>query len=149
MSTELKPKQLVANGVFALAGACLILLTSYIGEWGYVTMLMGLTFAIMALLKTIVMVLHVDSVKKLAKDKRGVAWVWGVAGLAILFCPIVYWAIGYPFSIIEEQMLGMYTLTGNMALAWTAAKVFISYILALVLFFVMVWSFVNARNHNQ
>lgn len=145
MATELKPKHLAVNGVLAAIGAVLIVATSYLGEWGYVTMLMGLTFILFALLKIGLMVLEFEPVKKLKNDKSGVAWIWAVAALAICFCPLVYFAVGYPFDLIRTQMIGMYTLTGNMLLAWEATQVIVSYLLAFILFFIVVWSWVNTH----
>jgi hypothetical protein len=117
------------------------------GIWGFAYVLIGASLSVLPIYDFGVQLLHTKTVKKLSENKSGVAWIWAVAVLAIVFCPLVYWAVGYPFDIIATQMTGMYTLTGTMALAWSAARVVISYILAFVLFFVMVWSFVNARNN--
>jgi hypothetical protein len=79
-------------------------------------------------------------------DQSGMAWVWVVAALSIVFTPFVYWAVGWPFDIVTTQMLSLYTLTGTMALAFTAVRIIISYLLGFCLFFVVIWSIVNAKS---
>jgi hypothetical protein len=84
--------------------------------------------------------------RNIIKDKRGIAWVWVTAALAICFAPLIYWAIGWPVDIAISQILGTYTFSGVMGFAYTAVKLVISYMLAFVLFIVVVWSWVNSRS---
>jgi hypothetical protein len=83
------------------------------------------------------------------KDNCAIAWVWGVAFLAILFCPFIYWVIGWPFDIVAEYIFGLYTFTGTMAVAWDAVRFLISYLLAFCLLASVVWALVNARSQRQ
>jgi hypothetical protein len=144
---SLKPSDIILNFILLICGLICIVSSQFMGIWGFAFILIGASTAALSLYDFSMQIFRSDKVRKLKDDKSGVAWIWAVAGLAILFCPFVYWAIGYPYDMIVTHLTGMYTLTGTMALAWAASRVIISYILAFVLFFIMVWAWVNSRNN--
>ena len=71
--------------------------------------------------------------------------MWAVAALALIFCPIVYWAVGWPYEMIVNQLLQIHTFTGVMADSLTAVRVIISYLMVFVIFYVVIWAFVNSK----
>jgi len=144
---SLQPIRIIENFLLLAVGLICIVASQFAGLWGFAAVLIGFTLSALPLYDFSMQIFRSDKVRKLKDDKSGVAWIWAVAGLAILFCPFVYWAIGYPYDMIVTHLTGMYTLTGTMALAWAASRVIISYILAFVLFFIMVWAWVNSRNN--
>lgn len=83
------------------------------------------------------------------RDQKAVAWIWATAGLAIIFTPFVYWAIGWPTDLVVTQILGQYTFTGVMGTSLTLARLLVSYALSFVLFAVVVWSFVQTKNQRN
>ena len=85
--------------------------------------------------------------KQFRKDKRGVAWVWIVGFLlTIPMCALIQFALSYPFDLITEQMAGLYTLTGPMASAGLAIQFIISYSLAFVIIYAVIWVTVNSKS---
>ena len=87
-----------------------------------------------------------NTLQKFRNNRSGMAWIWAVALLAIIFLPLVYWAVGWPFDIVATQVQQLYTLTGTMAYAWIAVRALISYLLAFALFFIAIWAIVNAKS---
>lgn len=89
------------------------------------------------------------SFRKLTDDKSGLAWIWIVGfGLTLPLCALVYWSLDYPFDMIAEVAMGAYTLTGTMAFAWDTSRLIISYLLAFVVIFAVVWVITNSKNPN-
>jgi len=83
----------------------------------------------------------------LKDNKEGLAWVWIVGFfLSLPMCGLVYWVLDYPFELIAEQMTGLYTLTGTMAYSWMAVHFTISYLLAFVLIFTILWVIINSKS---
>lgn len=102
------------------------------------------TFACIDFLRTI----WKDSGKKpsLKTNVSGIAWIWAVAGLTIVFTPFVYWAVSYPWNLLFTAITRQYTFTGIMggALMFVSGIV-ITYLCTFVLLFVVIWSLVNAK----
>lgn len=90
--------------------------------------------------------LFIKTLDKLGYDKRGLAWIWIVGfGLTFPFCAVVYWALDYPFDLISEVALGVYTFEGTMAYAWDASRLVISYLLVFVVIFTVLWVVQNSK----
>ena len=83
----------------------------------------------------------------LSHKESGLAWIW-IAGFALTipFCAFIYWCLDYPFDIIVETVLADVTLTGTMASAWAATQVIISYLLAFVVIFSVLWVINNSKS---
>ena len=91
--------------------------------------------------------LHLFSSKNLKDDKQGLAWIWIVGFfLTIPMCALIYFVLDYPFDIIVETVLPIYTYTGFMASAMTAVEVIIDYLLAFVVIFAVLWVVINAKS---
>ena len=87
-----------------------------------------------------------EAVQTLEKEKSGLAWIWIVRfGLTIPLCAVTYWALDYPFDIIAEVALGVYTFTGTMSYAWDTTRLMISYLLAFVVIFTILWIIQNSK----
>jgi signal transduction histidine kinase len=85
--------------------------------------------------------------KQFQKNKQGLGWILIVGlGLSIPMCALVYWVLDYPFNLITEHMMTMYTFTGTMAYAWMATHVIISYLLAFTLIYSVIWVIVNSKS---
>ena len=84
--------------------------------------------------------------KRLIKDRRGLTWVW-IVGLVLTLplCALVYWCLDYPFDLIVATVTPLYTFTGTMASAWTAAQLIVSYLLAFVVFYAVAWVIINSK----
>ena len=81
------------------------------------------------------------------KNKQGIVWLWIVAFfLTIPVCVLFYTLLTYALNLILDQTSSMYTLTGTMALAWTATQFIISYLLAFVVIFAIFWVIVNSKD---
>ena len=84
--------------------------------------------------------------KQFRKDKRAVAWVWIVGFfLTIPMCAVIQFALSYPFDLITEQLASEYTPTGAMASAGLAIQFIISYSLAFVIIYAVIWVVVNSK----
>jgi hypothetical protein len=113
---------------------------------GFLILVLGCTLAFLVAVDLLIFLKKQSSFPKLKTDVSGMAWIWVVAGLAIVFTPFIYWAVGWPFDIVTTQMLSLYTLSGTMASAFTAVRLIISYLLAFCVFFIVIWSIVNAKS---
>lgn len=83
----------------------------------------------------------------LNRKQSGLAWIW-IAGFALTipFCAFIYWCLDYPFDLIVESVLVDVTLTGTMASAWAATQIVISYLLAFVVIFAVLWVINNSKS---
>ncbi len=83
--------------------------------------------------------------KKFLSDRRGVAWVYGVAVISILLMPIVYFPLDVAWDAIFESVTGSYVFTGSTASAITFVQVIINYLLVFGLLFTINWAIVQAK----
>lgn len=81
----------------------------------------------------------------LQKDETGLAWIWTVAALSIIFCPFVYWAIGVPYNTVIETVTAQYTFTGVLASVFTFMRLMVSYLLTFALFGILFWAVVQSK----
>ena len=79
------------------------------------------------------------------RDQRGLAWVIGVALLAIAFMPVIYFPLDYTWDQVYAAIAGDYTFTGATASSVTVVQFIISYMLAFGLLFVVNWAIVQAK----
>jgi hypothetical protein len=79
------------------------------------------------------------------RDQRALAWVLGVAVIAILLMPIVYFPLDYAWDQVYVSIVGDYTFTGSTALAVTVVQFILSYLCAFGLLFVVNWAIVQAK----
>lgn len=84
-------------------------------------------------------------IRKLGNDKKGVAWIWVVAGLTICFLPFIYWAVGSVLDQILVFVDANYAFTGAMGSAYTLGKTIIQLLSVFALIGVLLWSVVNAK----
>lgn len=152
---------------FCAAGILFLLITPYIGVAGIFTGIMGLILLVAYCILAIVDVRLTEKAasknipanilneyddarkkqaKELHKDINGLAWVW-IAGfvLTLPFCALIYFALGYPFSLIAGTVTASYTLTGAMASAWTLTQLLLSYLMAFVIIFVVIYVLMNSK----
>lgn len=79
------------------------------------------------------------------QDKRGIAWIWVVAGLTLCFMPFVYWGMGLALDQLLLWVDANYVFTGTMASAYTLGKTIIQFLSVFCLFGVLLWSIINAK----
>lgn len=150
-----KSKRTLIVFSFLLAAFICLVLTQYIGEYGVVSFTFGFAFLIAYCVLAIADLRKTGKEEKAAlrdiiKDSRAVAWVWiGGFALTLPFCALIYFCLGYPFSLIADVVNAGYTLTGTMGAAWTATQLILSYILALVLVFVVVNVIMNSKHTGE
>lgn len=141
--------QAIRDIVLLLLGFALIASSMLAGEWGLCLFTFGTIAMIYGVAEVALTVFDSNLLTRFRKNQKGIAWVWAVCFLAIGFCPFIYWALGWPLDMVASYITGQYTFTGTMALAWSAARLLISYILAWVLICAVIWAWVNARSTNQ
>ncbi len=113
---------------------------------GLLLFLLGAALICVAVWDVYFTVLGFSPFKRLRNNRRGIAWVWITAALALAFMPFVYWAVGWPYDIVVTQITSVYTFTGTMGYALTAVRTVISYLMAFVLLFTVMWSWVNSKS---
>lgn len=80
------------------------------------------------------------------RNQQGLAWVIGIAIIAILFMPIVYFPLDYAWDVVYISIVGDYVFTGSTASAIVMVQFIISYMLAFGLIFVVNWAIVQAKS---
>jgi hypothetical protein len=83
--------------------------------------------------------------EKLRNDKRGIAWVLGVAVLSILLMPFVYFPLSYAWDQFYVAVTDSYVFTGVYANAIRVVQIIISYLVVFGLFYTINWAIVNAK----
>lgn len=115
-----------------------------LGLFSFLFMSMGICFAMLVCYDIIKVHLNFITI---SSDVCGLAWVWVVGfGLSLPFCAFLYWMLDYPFDIIARHCLGLYTFSGTMAYAWTACQIIVSYLLAFVVIYSVIWVIVNSKS---
>ncbi len=80
-------------------------------------------------------------------NRAGLAWIWIVGFVLTLpFCALIYWTMDYPLDLIIISLTGMYSFTGTMLYAWNAVQLIISYLLAFVVIYAVIWVLVNSKS---
>lgn len=79
------------------------------------------------------------------KDERAIGWVLGVAIIAILLMPVVYFPLDYAWDLVFLQITGDYTFTGTIGLAVDTVRIIINYLLVFGLLIVINWAVVQAK----
>lgn len=79
------------------------------------------------------------------RDRRGVAWVLGVAVLGVLLMPVVYFPLSYAWDQLYALVTDGYVFTGVYANALMVVQIIISYLLAFSLLFIVNWAVVQAK----
>jgi hypothetical protein len=83
--------------------------------------------------------------RRFREDRRGVAWVVGVAVISILLMPVVYYPLDYAWDVVFYSVTGGYVFTGTTASAVTFVKVIINYLIVFGLLFTINWAIVQAK----
>lgn len=83
--------------------------------------------------------------KRIAANNNGVGWVFGVAFIALLVMPVIYFPLSYTWDQLSEMILGEYVFTGAYANSLMVVQVIISYLTAFGLLFVINWAIVQAK----
>lgn len=83
--------------------------------------------------------------KRIAVNNYGVGWVFGVAFIALLVMPVIYFPLSYTWDQVSEMILGEYVFTGAYANSLMVVQVIISYLTAFGLLFVINWAIVQAK----
>lgn len=79
------------------------------------------------------------------RDKRGIAYIWVVAGCTLLFTPILYWSLGLALDNTANTLLGIVPLVGTQLTAWVLVKALVSAIPIIILFTTILWSIINSK----
>jgi len=82
---------------------------------------------------------------KFKNDQRGIGWVIGMAVLAILFLPVIYFPLNYAWDQLYGIIIGQYTFTGTAAEAINVVQLIISYLMAFAMFTIVYWSIIQAK----
>lgn len=148
MSAKSKSRRLLEDLAVTIGALMLITVSAYLDpSTGLLSLIMGVMLSAVAAMDICFSISDAKiSLKSFRDNKKGIAWVWVTAALSIGFCPFIYWAIGWPLDIVETQLLGVATYTGFMASVYTLLKLLASYLLAFVLLFTVIWSFVQAKS---
>ena len=73
--------------------------------------------------------------RRFREDRRGVAWVVGVAVISILLMPVVYYPLDYAWDVVFYSVTGGYVFTGTTASAVKFVQVLINYLIVFGLLF--------------
>jgi hypothetical protein len=139
----------VLEDVAALSsGLILIVVSFYLGYIGLLSFLIG---CILTACPTVDFCLMLRTTNKnFLSNKQGLVWIWIVGlGLAIPFSALVYWTLDYPFDLIRLSTADLYTFTGAMASTWMVIQAAISYLLAVVLIYAVIWVIMNSKSPQQ
>lgn len=116
---------------------------------GFSLFLFGIGLQVVGLFDFICYMNGLNKQQRLLANNSGLAWVWIVGfGLTIPMCALIYWCLDYPFDLIVQSIGGMYTFTGVMAYAWSTTQFIISYLLAFVIIYAVIWVIVNSKTPN-
>ena len=128
-------------------------ITFFVGSFALLIFFIGMATAVIAVVDIMLYLYDLKPVKALQKymgkfrqDKSALAWIWVVAVLTIAMAPFVYWALDWPFDIINANIAALYTFTGPLAFALSTVTTIIHYLLAIGMFFVVLWAILNAKN---
>jgi hypothetical protein len=83
---------------------------------------------------------------KFKNDKKGIAWVLGMAIISICFLPIIYFPLSYAFDQVYTVIVGEYTFTGVTAQAITVVQLILSYLMGFAMIFTVNWAIVQAKS---
>jgi hypothetical protein len=85
------------------------------------------------------------NIEKFCRSRSGVAYIWIVAGCTLLFTPLIYWSLGLALDATANTLLAVSPLVGNQLSAWTLVKALVSFTPVIILFTVILWSFINSK----
>jgi hypothetical protein len=84
--------------------------------------------------------------QRFKNDKRGVGWILGLALLAILFLPVIYFPLNFAWDQLYGVIAAEYVFTGVTAQAITVVQVIISYMMAFALLITINWAIVQSKS---
>ena len=83
--------------------------------------------------------------KRFIQNKSGLAAIWGIALMSLIFFPLIYWVMSVLLDNISETVFGLVTFSGVTASSWVLVKAVISALPVFVILIVVLWSAVNAK----
>lgn len=144
--TQVLFKQTAASIAALIIGLSVVVVSHNLSlALSLVAFLSGVAIAIAGLVNVFLVYPKLCKVEKLAADDSGLAWIWIVAALSILFCPFVYWVIGVPYSYVIDTVTSSYSFTGVIASVFTFMRVMISYLLTFALLGILFWAVVQSK----
>ena len=83
--------------------------------------------------------------QNLLKDNRGVAYIWAVVIIGIIFVPFTYQLIGQAWSAVFDWAFGIRAWDGTLLSAFTLTRVIVSFLPTFALFGFIFYAVVNAK----
>jgi hypothetical protein len=91
------------------------------------------------------MVKILKMLKKFREDRTAVAYLWVVAGVTIMFVPVIYFILHTALTDTVAALFAQTTLTGYPLLAWNLVSALISALPAFLVITSLIWVAVNSK----
>lgn len=78
-------------------------------------------------------------------DKRGAMWIWAVCLLTIVTMSFLWFAVGWPTTMVISKVESQYTFPSEVTVAISFIKTLLAWFLILMLLGLLLWVSVNSQ----